>query len=166
MPVQPQELIETAASSRNSAVAATLFISALQTHGRASFRATGLSMVPCICPGDLVTVIKKPIEKILPGEIVLYQRDQRFCAHRVIQKIATGTPRLVTRGDCLPSADEPISAEHLLGWVMRVKHTDRWLQFRLLLKPGFLVPALKSWVNRRWLGIFNAAFSRGWRDVR
>ena len=67
--MNPQALIE----GRCSLVA-----EALREWGVLKIRATGVSMLPTLWPGDLLTIHSRQLEEIEPGEIVLYRRRGRF----------------------------------------------------------------------------------------
>src|SRR5689334_15531995 len=56
----------------------SLVAEALRTWGGLKIRATGVSMLPTLWPGDLLTVQSRRLEEIEPGEIVLYRRRNRF----------------------------------------------------------------------------------------
>lgn len=86
----------------------------------------GTSMMPAIRPGDTIEVRRTHPREISPGEIVLYSREGRFFAHRVIRRsnTATGT-HFVTQGDRLQAPDEPVSAAELLGRVTFIERGRR-----------------------------------------
>lgn len=86
----------------------------LRRTGRLRLRAQGSSMLPAICPGDVLRVKRVVLDRVECGDVVLYQRDGRFFAHRVVGR-RPGT--LVTRGDALDRDDEAIDARHYLGRV-------------------------------------------------
>jgi hypothetical protein len=95
----------------------------VRTFGEVRLRVFGTSMVPSVLPGDVISVRRTGISEISSGEIVLYSRDGRLFAHRVVACTETGvghaaseTERLlVTRGDRLGYDDPPVSTSELLG---------------------------------------------------
>jgi len=90
----------------------------LGTFGEIRLRVFGTSMVPSILPGDLICVQRACVSEISTGEIVLYSRDGRMFAHRVLELVGCGNDTLlITRGDRLPQNDPPISSTELLGRV-------------------------------------------------
>lgn len=93
----------------------------LRLGGRLRLQVNGLSMVPTIWPGDMLVIERAGFSKIENGEIVLFFREQRLFAHRVINCTA-GNPYIATQGDAMPAADAPVSACELLGKVVFVGH--------------------------------------------
>ena len=83
-------------------------------------RASGSSMLPTLWPGDLLTIGSVAVEQALPGDLILYMREQRFFVHRLVEK-RQGDRILITRGDCLPAADPPVLAKEVLGKVVHVQ---------------------------------------------
>jgi Peptidase S24-like len=77
-------------------------------------QALGTSMLPTIWPGDVLSIERRPDQEIVPGDIVLVARQNRFFVHRLIEK---GNARRITRGDSLPQNDEPAAAVQVLGKV-------------------------------------------------
>jgi hypothetical protein len=78
-------------------------------------------MLPSIYPGDILTVRRTEIACVVPGDIVLYTREDRLYAHRVVEKIDDGEGiLLLTRGDTLAENDPPVSAAELLGRVASI----------------------------------------------
>ena len=76
----------------------------LRTSGKVRLAARGHSMLPTLWPGDVLTVETTTFEQLQIGDIVLYQRSERFFIHRLLRKTsATGSdrPTLVTRGDSM-----------------------------------------------------------------
>src|SRR5215470_11295577 len=77
---------------------------ALKSSGTLRLRAIGLSMLPSIWPGDVLTISSQNREQCSVGNIVLYSRAGYFFIHRVIAKSESdGT--LVLKGDSLPQPD-------------------------------------------------------------
>jgi signal peptidase I len=56
----------------------------VRTFGEVRLRVFGTSMVPSILPGDLISVQRAGVSEISIGEIVLYAREERLFAHRVV----------------------------------------------------------------------------------
>ena len=82
------------------------------------FRAKGGSMSPFIQNGDVVEVV--PVKgKINLGDVVLYRSSYgNPIVHRVIQR---NKKNIVTKGDSVPSSDQPVLSKHVLGRVVAVK---------------------------------------------
>jgi len=120
--------------SRRENVAATLACGLtgdiVRTFGEVRLRVFGTSMAPSILPGDLISVQRAVVSEISIGEIVLYSRDGRLFAHRVVG--ATGfsdDPRLITRGDRLRYDDPAISSGELVGRVTCVERKGAKVDF-------------------------------------
>ena len=97
----------------------------VRTFGEIRLRVFGTSMVPSILPGDLITIQRANLSEISPGEIVLYSREGRLFAHRVMSRAGTrDDPRLITRGDRLSHNDPPVSSSELLGKVTSIQSAD------------------------------------------
>ena len=114
----------------------------LQSSGHLKLRATGVSMLPTLWPGDLLTIRYSNFDQVEPSDVVLFLRDGRFFVHRVLGKTRSEHELLVTRGDCMPQADRPVRPGELLGKVTKIQR-DSW----------FPAPTLK-------LGPFRQIFSR------
>ena len=93
--------------------------------GEVRLRVFGTSMVPSILPGDLISVQRAELSEISSGEIVLYSRDGRLFAHRVVARAGShDDPRLITRGDRLFHSDPPVSSLEMLGRVTSIQCGD------------------------------------------
>lgn len=97
----------------------------LRAHGQIRIAAYGLSMLPSLWPGDVLTVKQESLDDIAEGEIVLCERNGQFVAHRVLRRPSAGDPYLVTRGDALPFEDEPVARYKVLGRVVSVERRGR-----------------------------------------
>ncbi len=114
----------------------------VRTFGEVRLRVFGTSMVPSILPGDLISVQRAVVSEISSGEIVLYAREGRMFAHRVVgctdspeqPFAAQGESLLMTRGDRLRHNDPPVSSSELLGKVISIERGDR--QVKTTSQPG------------------------------
>jgi hypothetical protein len=106
-----------------------LFLEILKSSGQAKLAVTGSSMLSSIWPGDILEVRRQNTAEICPGEVVLFERDGRLLAHRVVEKVG-GPERtlLVTRGDGLRASDWPVSPEELLGRVTAILRGGRRIE--------------------------------------
>ena len=82
------------------------------------FKAKGGSMSPFIRNGDVLEVV--PFKgKINLGDVVFYRSSCGSpVVHRVIQR---GKKSIITKGDSVPSSDEPILSKQVLGRVVAVE---------------------------------------------
>lgn len=86
----------------------------LRSSGRLRLQVTGWSMLPSIWPGDTLILESAITGDVSEGDIVLFSRDCRLFAHRVVRAVEQG---LLTRGDAMPQADPPVAENELLGRV-------------------------------------------------
>jgi hypothetical protein len=93
-------------------LAATL----LRRFGECRIRVCGTSMLPSIKPADSLLVRTVDIERIAVGDVVLFAREGRLFAHRVVQTHAE-VRVLLTRGDAHTHLDPPVTAAMILGRV-------------------------------------------------
>jgi hypothetical protein len=107
---------ETRDHSRNN-----LAVEVLRKTGTLRLSAFGYSMLPTLYPGDILTIKREILGAIQPGDVVLYARGGRFFIHRNLRSVPQDSETaLVTRGDSMPHADEPVTASELLGKVISV----------------------------------------------
>jgi signal peptidase len=105
-----------------SALGCDLATEVVGTFGGTCLRVSGISMVPAIRPGDLISVERARVEEISSGEIVVFKREGRLVAHRVVAR--TGIPSesyLVTRGDRTRRNDALVSSAELVGRITRIE---------------------------------------------
>src|ERR1700722_17098267 len=113
----------------------------LRSWGTLKVRAAGVSMLPTLWPGDVLTVQPAEPEQVEPGEIVLYMRQGRFFIHRIVsQELSGNAGFLVARGDCMASDNPPVGHGELLGKVIEVRRSG-----------SIFVPARKLALSRRLL---------------
>jgi signal peptidase I len=96
---------------------------------RVRFRATGLSMLPAIADGEPVTVERVETSAVQPGDVLLYQHNQRPFVHRVvdIQQNGDGVVGFVLRGDSKKDCDYPVTPDQVLGRVALSENPSRRL---------------------------------------
>ena len=111
-----------AAAPTPESVQGELLAETVRLHGKARLRVQGTSMLPSLRPGDVLLVERRATAEVEEGAIILYAREQRLFAHRVLKKeTRAGRCSLVVRGDRLPRPDPPVLPEQLLGEVTRVE---------------------------------------------
>ena len=106
----------------------------LRTSGRLRLQVRGESMLPTLWPGDMVEIRSCAIDQVLPGEIVLAMRDDRFFLHRFAGRSARNGFQL--RGDSMPRPDPLFPNEALLGRLASCAREGRLedVRFRLPLQ--------------------------------
>ena len=109
----------------STTLACSLAGEVVRRFGKVRLRVFGTSMLPSILPGDLISVQRAGLSGISSGEIVLYSREGRLFAHRVVGRAGSREdPRLITRGDRLSHNDPPVSSSELLGRVTSIECGD------------------------------------------
>jgi len=118
-------------SSRRGTAASNQIAEKIRTNGSVCFRVFGASMFPWIRSGDLVFARSIGYEQAAPGDVVLYERDERIFVHRVIRR-ASPDARLITKGDALDREDAPLSRSEFLGRVIRIHRDTRHIDIESL----------------------------------
>ncbi len=116
--VQPLSLPDLV-RSRGAGILTPILRDLLDRGVEVRLRLTGRSMSPAIDDGDVVTVIRVSLSSIGTGDILMTASPAgRLLVHRVIGVTLTGVR---TMGDRLASADPVVSADGILGKVVRVE---------------------------------------------
>jgi hypothetical protein len=82
-------------------------------------------MLPMIWPGDTLELERVKSSELGAGEIVLFSRDRRLFAHRVVKSSGR---TIHTRGDALPYKDPVVVENELLGRVAWIERDRRRIQ--------------------------------------
>jgi signal peptidase I len=139
----------------------------LRSFGTLRLEVTGLSMLPSVWPGDILFIDRRGMEQIAAGDIVLFARQRRLIAHRVLSKVAADENTCaITRGDALLSFDEPVSRTELLGSVRSILRAGLHVEPRVY--PGSRALLIRSLLRRfswvaRTLALLHRLQSRLWR---
>jgi signal peptidase I len=137
----------------------------LQLSGTARVCVSGSSMLPSIRPGDILLLQRTELSEAAPGDIVLFAREDRLFAHRVIsQDCKYGISCLVTCGDSLDKNDPPVFADELLGRVTSILRGQSQIHFRFTL-PRRLISIFfrrSQFLTRCWLWLL--AQQRSWTE--
>src|SRR5271157_314954 len=105
-----------------SVLACELVADLVHNFGEAHLKVTGASMIPAIWPGDVITVRRREMAELQPGQIVLYRREGVLVAHRI--RCVRGD-LLTTRGDSLECDDPPITESDIVGQVVYLVRNGR-----------------------------------------
>jgi len=120
-------------TTRN-AVGCQLVSEVLYLSGTARVRVFGSSMFPSVLPGDVLVVGREGLNQAVSGDIVLFTRNNRLFAHRVIgQRNRDDVTWLVTCGDSLAENDPPVFRHELLGRVNSIVRGTRQIDPRATL---------------------------------
>jgi len=104
----------------------SLALEVLREHGEIRISVLGLSMLPTFWPADVVTIRAATLDECAPGDVVLCESNQRFVIHRVLRNLCKQRDRLlITRGDALLHADNPVAENQLRGRVIAVQRRGR-----------------------------------------
>jgi signal peptidase I len=113
------------------AVKCELVAEFIRSSGTLRLRVIGWSMLPVIWPGDTLVIEHVNSDAVSEGDIVLFGRDRRLFAHRVVKKPGTaGDSRILTRGDASPRPDPPVSDGDLLGRVAFILRNGKRIEPR------------------------------------
>ena len=99
----------------------------------------GESMNPVIPNGTKVTFEKIIPSQIVCGDIVLFQKNNKYLVHRVLWKRKTNIKiEFYIKGDCSWFADKWISEENIFAVVQRIdRKKNRFLRF---IPKQFIIP--------------------------
>ena len=94
-------------------------------------RVNGSSMLPALWPGDELLIAPLSGAKPERGEILLYMREDRLFAHRVVTPSGERDEGyVITRGDGIIADDPPVSPSEFLGTVATVFRRGREVPVR------------------------------------
>jgi signal peptidase I len=120
----------------------------LQSTGTLQLRASGVSMLPTLWPGDCITIQSYNFDQAQPGDVVLYARSGRLFIHRVMRKCRLGEERmLITRGDCMGEDDPPVQEKDLLGKITAIHRRNTRIVPGRKVSPARL---LTAWLLCHW----------------
>jgi signal peptidase len=123
MKVLPQPLGEA------HAVKCELAGEVLRSHGTLRLRVMGWSMLPAVWPGDVLVIERVDSGAVSEGDIVLFGRDRRLFAHRVVNKSSPARDtKILTRGDAMLRSDPPVSDRDLLGKVSFIVRNGKCIE--------------------------------------
>lgn len=122
--------------ARIEAACCDLMSEVVRGAGEASVKVTGFSMLPAIWPGDVLRVRRLSADEVRAGQVVVYRRDGKLVAHRVICAPRGAGEAVITRGDSVPLADAPVETSELVGQVVGIGRRGRAVR-------------VESWVGQR-----------------
>ena len=91
----------------------------LNSNQQVRLKVSGYSMFPLLREGDEIIVSKCNIKEITPGDVVVFKRNSKWIAHRLL-KIVTdnNSTTLITKGDSCKLNDQPFNENSLCGKVI------------------------------------------------
>jgi len=91
----------------------------LNSNQRVRLKVGGYSMFPMLREGDEIIVSKCNINEIMPGDVVVFKRNTKWIAHRLLKKTTgNNSTILITKGDSCKLNDEPFNENNLCGKVV------------------------------------------------
>ena len=105
----------------------------LRSSGKLRLQVTGWSMLPSVLPGDTLMIERATRERVANGDIVLFHREGRLFAHRVVanaDRRRQNPLQIVTQGDAMASPDPPVRESELLGKINFIVRNGK------LVEPG------------------------------
>lgn len=113
-------------SNEAHALKCELATETLLSSGCLRLQVMGWSMLPAVRPGDVLVIHAAKLGQVSKGDIVLFGRDRRLFAHRVVKhRAAQGETSVLCRGDALLVCDSPVSGNELLGKVVSIVRNGR-----------------------------------------
>ncbi len=108
--------------------------SKIRANGSACIRVLTGNMSPWIRSGDQVFVRRWDINQIVPGDVILFERNEEFFVHRVLrtERQPNGDATLVTKGDALSTDDGVVTAAEFLGRATRIHRKNRHVDIESL----------------------------------
>lgn len=128
----------------SAGVAAPFVQDVLARDGSAWVRESTDSMTPLVRAGDRLRLAPIDRAHVHPGAVVAYRRGAHLIVHRVLACDATG---VVTKGDALPSRDEPVPWQAVIGRVVTLADAGG-RQHELTVFPWPLFGCLVAWLSR------------------
>lgn len=93
--------------------------------------ASGTSMFPFLRKGDILTIEPAPIETIKRADIVVFESEGSWIAHRVFRIHSTdGAIQIRTRGDARISSDPAINKANYVGLVSSIERDSKKISLR------------------------------------
>ena len=87
--------------------------------------ASGTSMFPFLRKGDLLTIEPVLMDEIKRGDVVVFESEEKWIAHRVIKiHYNDGLTEFTTRGDARVSNDPPVRKENYIGIVSYLERNN------------------------------------------
>lgn len=132
----------------------------LRCHGSIQLMLRGPSMLPSLWPGDRLTIHSTTQDDLVPGDMVLVMRANRFFVHRLIEtQRDEECPVWITKGDAVRRNDPAVKGSELQGKVTGVCRGHRKFI------PSREVSRFQSclaWMLCRWDGFRAIALRLHW----
>jgi hypothetical protein len=120
----------------------------VRTSGKVQLKVAGLSMIPFLWPGDIVTVRHCDPSELQTNWIIVLRQRERLIVHRFLYWAGDS---VVTRGDARPRYDEPARATEVLGQVESILRNGRQISLGPSLWKGATASLLRRSEWCTWL---------------
>ena len=120
-------------------------------------RVKGTSMAPLLQNGDSLIVQPVPLERIKPGDLLTFRRNDEIVTHRLL---AIRPTELILMGDNLYALDVPVLPEHILGRVTALQKDDK--QKSMQGAGWSLIHPTLAWLGRQSTGQGTNLPPTGW----
>lgn len=88
--------------------------------------ASGYSMFPFLRKGDILTVEPIPMNNIKRGDVVVFEMEEKWIAHRVIRIYTNNESiQITTRGDARISSDPLVNKSNYIGLVYTIERDSK-----------------------------------------
>jgi signal peptidase I len=102
---------------------------AVRSFGTVRLRVTGSSMLPAVWPGDTLVILRRNINELRLGDMLLYCREGRLVVHRVVSRSASrGQSGIAVRGDSLSKQDDLVRPSEIFGTVSGIVRNGKYIQ--------------------------------------
>lgn len=90
--------------------------------------ASGYSMFPFLRKGDILTVEPIPLDKVKRGDVVVFESEEKWIAHRVIKICNYNSQiKLITRGDSRISNDPIVIDSNFVGVTSNIQRKNTFV---------------------------------------
>ncbi len=123
--------------------------------------ASGYSMYPFMRPGDVQTISPVPIEEIKVGDVAVFERNNDWISHRVIDiQNNNNEITLILRGDTSIQLDPLVTKENYIGKTVAferngiihdIKHANRLILLLGISRNIFLYLCKRAYFRLRYM---------------
>lgn len=133
-------------------IAQELVRESLSSQGKARLRVISDSMAPLINIDDFVVIEQPALHEYKPGDIVVIDRKGELITHRLVR---LGIEKWYTKGDRFHALDDPISADDLIGKVIKIENQENHLDLKC--KKWIRINRFRGWLANIEVEIYRSA---------
>lgn len=109
-------------------VATELLSEQVEKRGTLCFNVVTNCMAPLIRSKDKIVVKKFIPEKLISGDIILFNIGNTLCTHRyILRQERNGKLEYITKGDRLFKFDLPITENKIVGKIIAIMHKNNYI---------------------------------------